>query len=159
VAQQLGWPVLHSDEIRKELAGVDATTRMPSGLDEGIYAGEWSRRTYDALCSRARDLLERGRSVVLDASWSETARRGEAIRVAAETSSDLLAFRCDAPVDVAIARAASRASRGGDASDAEGQIVRHIAARFDPWPEARVIDTTASTETSVARVVADLGQR
>lgn len=156
VARSLGWPVLHSDEVRKELAGIAVTTHDRPTLDTGIYTPEWNLRTYTALCDRARERLERGLSVVLDASWSDPRFRDQAVRVAAETSSDVVAFRCAAPLDVTTARAASRASIGTDASDAVGETVETLAARYAPWPEASVVDTSAPVDAVVSSVVSSL---
>ena len=134
LARRFDWPVLHSDEVRKELAGVAATTHDRPALDAGIYAPEWDDRTYTMLCSRGREHLERGRSVILDASWSNPSFRERAARVAAETSSAIVAFRCTAPGAVTTARAASPRDsrnrrlgrRGGDGRD-PGPAVRSVA--------------------------------
>jgi uncharacterized protein len=159
VAQRLQWPVLHSDEVRKELAGLPATTHERTALDAGIYAPESDRRTYDALCARAREHLERGLGVVLDASWSDPERRAQASRLGAATSTQVVAFRCAAPHEVTAGRAAARASVGTDASDATGEIAERLAERFAAWPEAVVVDTSPSPEVVASGVVATLGAR
>jgi aminoglycoside phosphotransferase family enzyme/predicted kinase len=157
LVRRLHWPVFHSDEVRKELAGVAPTTRARTALDTGIYGPEWDERTYAALLDRARGHLEHGRSVVLDASWSDPAQRAVALRLAASTSSEIVAFRCAVPREVAAARAAERASQWTDASDAAGEIATRLAARFAGWPEARVVETTSTPEVVVAAVLAALG--
>ena len=156
VADRLGWPVLHSDEVRKELAGIAATTHVPAPIDSGIYTPEWHVRTYAALRDRAREHLERGSSVVLDASWSDPHCRALAVGMAEETRSDVVAFRCAATRDVVAARAAARAASGTDASDAAGATVEHLAARFAPWPDALVVDTSAPVDVVTASVLASI---
>ena len=97
-----------------------------------------------------------GSSVVLDASWSEPARRAEIGRVAAAASCDVVALRCRVDPRVAAARAASRASTGLDASDASETIARKLGARFADWPGATVVDTAPSPEVVVESVLAML---
>ena len=71
-----------------------------------------SERTYATLVDRARLRVSFGESVVIDASWSQPHSRAMADVLARSSSSELVAFRCDAPADVRTARAAERAARG-----------------------------------------------
>jgi aminoglycoside phosphotransferase family enzyme/predicted kinase len=156
VARELRLPVLHSDEVRKELAGLAPAAHVSVGVDAGIYTPEWDARTYETLGRRAADWLGRGVSVVLDASWSEPERRAQAAGVAASTASEIVAFRCAVAPAVAAARAAARASIGGDASDVSGDLARVLGKRFAEWPEASVVDTGAAPDRVAASVVAAL---
>ncbi len=158
IAEVTGWPVLRSDELRKELAGIAPTTAAAAPLGEGLYRAEWTERTYGTLCDRAHRLLESGQSVVLDASWSEEGWRAVAERVAAETASDLVALRCEAPVTLAMACAAQRTVDHEDASDADADIARAVAARFAPWPEARSLDTTKPLADVARAALSEVGQ-
>lgn len=162
VARELDLPVFHSDEVRKELAGIAPTARERSAVDAGIYTPEWDARTYEELCRRAAERLRRGVSVVLDASWSEPERRAAAARLAADTASEVSAYRCSVAPAVAAARAAARALVGKDASDVSGHLARKLGARFVDWPEAAVVDTSAAPDVVTASVVAaleDAGQQ
>ena len=144
---------MRSDEVRKELAGIRGTADASAPLDQGIYDSAWTERTYTALCDRARKLLNRGQSVVLDASWSDRQWRALAEVTAAEATSRLIAVRCSAPVGVTTKRAARRFMDDEDASDANAAIAAVAAERFMPWPEARVLDTTSTpAEVSFAAV-------
>ena len=141
LARATGWRVLRSDEIRKELAGVAPTTAAAAPLDRGLYTESWSERTYAEIVDRARVELERGRSVILDASWSTPDHRSRVDRLATETASELSSFRCDVAPDVADQRAATRLRQAGDASDASPSIAADLRARFAPWPGAASVDT------------------
>ncbi len=138
------WTVLRSDVVRKELAGLDPRAPAPAGFREGLYSPATTRRTYEQLLNRARIALELGESVVLDASWTDADLRDEAARVAAATSSDLVELRCDLDPEVAGARLDGRRAEGTDASDADRDVAAALRAAADPWPEATVIDTSAS---------------
>jgi len=98
IAAVTGWPVIRSDEVRKELAGLVSSDAAAAPLDERLYSPEWTELTYESLCERARALLANGRSVVLDASWSTQRWRASAAQAVVETSSDLVALRSTHPL-------------------------------------------------------------
>ena len=54
LAARTGWTVVHSDEVRKQLAGLEPTTSAAAGLDAGLYTSEWTARTYAAIMESAR---------------------------------------------------------------------------------------------------------
>ncbi len=78
-------PYFNTDRVRKELAGLAATTRRPDGIDQGIYSRELSAQTYSALVERAEvELKKKGeRLVLLDGSYASLAER-ERVRLWAE---------------------------------------------------------------------------
>jgi predicted kinase len=156
VAGELRLPVFHSDDVRKELAGLAPSAHARAAVDAGIYTPEWDARTYETLCRRAAEHLRRGESVVLDASWSEPARRAEASKCAASTSSGVIAFQCSVAPTVASARASARALLGTDASDVSGDLAKELGERFVDWPEAVVVDTSPAPDVVTASVVAAL---
>jgi predicted kinase len=158
IAAATGWPVLRSDAIRKELAGLEETSDASAAIDAGIYTPAWTERTYTDLCDRARDLLSHGCSVVLDASWNSPPLRELAARVATDTMSRLIALHCEAPSEVTTTRAARRFAGHEDPSDADATIAAMSAARFAPWPEARVLDTTATRAEVTSATLSILGR-
>ena len=71
LGDELGWPVLRSDEIRKEQVGLDPRQRSPAPYGEGIYSPSVTETTYEELLGQAGALLAGGLSVILDASFSK----------------------------------------------------------------------------------------
>ena len=140
--RRTGWTAVHSDVERKRLAGLEPSTSAASELDSGIYTPAWDRRTYDSMLDTARGLLERGESVILDASWGDARHRDDAARLAQATSSRLTGFVLVAPGEVADARACARAAARADASDVSDALAGPLRARFGPWPEAVRLDAT-----------------
>ena len=69
LAESAGFTVLRSDAIRKELAGRDHHASAATSWKGGIYAPEWSARTYDECQRRAEEILFRGGRVGVDASF------------------------------------------------------------------------------------------
>ena len=158
LAARTGWPVVHSDEVRKQLAGLEPTTSAAADLDAGLYTSEWTARTYAAIMESARRLLSRGASVILDASWSDAARHAEAEELAHDTSSAIGRFALSLPADVAAARAVLREQRQADASDASTPaVVDALRGRFAPWAEAVTLDARRSTTAMMSTVLAELG--
>ena len=138
VAGRLGFAVLNSDRIRKELAGLPAETSARAPYGSGIYTAEWTERTYAELLHRAVVLLGHGESVVADASFISAQQRAAAAAAAAGVSVDLMQLRCSASRELAARRMSARAS---GASDADPAIAAEMEAVAEPWPDATVIDT------------------
>ena len=156
IGHEFDWPVLRSDVVRKQIAGLEPRTHAAAPLDEGLYTPQLSERTYATLMDRARLHASFGESVVIDASWSQHQFRAMADALARSTSSELVAFRCDAPADVRTAPAAERAARGIDESDAGPELATTLGARFADWPQATRVDTRRSQRTVTQSVITTL---
>jgi aminoglycoside phosphotransferase family enzyme/predicted kinase len=138
LAGRLGFTVLSSDRIRKELAGIPAEQQCAAPWQAGIYTPGWTERTYHELLRRAGRLLARGESVIADASWESPTHRAAATAQAGMARADLVALQCAAPAEVARRRLAART---GGISDADAAVARQMAAAQAPWPEAVTLDT------------------
>lgn len=139
LADRLGHALLSSDAVRNE---------MPDG--KGRYTETARAATYAELLARARRALQRGESVVADATWGDPHLRNLAAELAAETESRLVCLECHAPADLAARRAQRRLDRGGSDSEAGADVARQLAAQRPPWPEAIVVDTSASQDNSLS---------
>jgi uncharacterized protein len=147
LAERLGWVLLRSDDVRRE---VTATPER--------YTSEAVDRTYAALLARARSALEHGEHVILDATWRSRTHREGAELVAQQTFSDISCFECQAPADIAAARAERRLRDGEDASEAGRDVAARLAAQFDPWPEAIPLDTSKEPEHAIATALRHLSR-
>jgi predicted kinase len=141
LGEQLRWPVLRTDEVRKELAGVELAEHGVDTYGEGLYASAAVEAVYVEVFRRARTMLERGSSVILDGSFSRARWRSAAAALSADTSTDLSELRCVAPPDVAARRLARRAAAGEDASDATASIAARMAVEFEDWAGAATVPT------------------
>jgi predicted kinase len=146
-AGRLGFTVLNSDRIRKELAGLSADTSARARYGSGIYTAEWTERTYRELHRRAAVLLAHGQSVIADASFITARQRAVAAATAAAASANLVQLRCTAPGKLAAQRMSARPSRVSDADEA---IAAQMESFAEPWPDAAVIDTEADGTAGVA---------
>jgi len=147
LADRLGWTVLGSDRIRKELAGVSPGEQSAAGYGTGIYTPYWTERTYAELLSRAARLLAMGESVILDASWVSAGQRGAAASVAQAASADLVQLCYTAPAELAAQRMSRRRD---DVSDACPAVAARMARVQAPWPAAIVIDTSEADAADAA---------
>ncbi len=141
LGQAGGGVVLGSDEIRKDVAGLPRTPADPGGFAEGLYAPAVSERVYARMRELASEQLGLGRSVVLDASWSDGRHRAAARALAAGLGARAIEIRCRLDPAAAAARILARRAAGEGSSDATPEIARRLAAAADPWPQALVLDT------------------
>lgn len=154
VADRLGWTVLNSDRIRKELAGMPPQHPAVAAFATGIYAEAWTNRCYGELLHRAVALLAEGESVVLDASWISAEHRAAAATAAERAGADLVQLRCTAPPGLAERRMGVRQP---GISDADPQIARQMAAAVELWPDATTIDTNRGGIDGAADVSGPFG--
>lgn len=153
LSNALGYAVLGTDELRKDLAGRPhhVHERTPPGT--GIYTNEMSDRTYRELLRRAELLIDRGESVVLDASWSQNGHRARARELARSRGARLIEVECVLGPDIARQRIAARLAEGLDASDARPEVLTELRARQEPWPEATAIETAGPSQAVVTTVL------
>jgi predicted kinase len=116
------------------------------GYQRGRYTPARVHADYRELLTRARRLLTRGDSVVLDATWSDAAEREAARRLARSTSSTLTEVRCVVPADLAERRIRGRVD---DLSEATVEVARRMCRTYAPWQEAVEIDCAGSPEDAV----------
>lgn len=115
LAARVGAALLSSDVVRKELLGLATTERAPAS----VYGPAMNRRTYAALGQRARERIDGGGHVVVDATF----RFGTDRRVFAEAlGAEPLWIECQAPAAVRARRAAARRERPDTVSDAGAAV-------------------------------------
>ncbi|MBI3954308.1 MAG: AAA family ATPase [Chloroflexi bacterium] len=160
VAERLDAAVVGSDALRKELAGLEPTERHFEPWGQGLYSPEMTERTYAALLGRAREHLESGRSVVLDASYRKAAWREGPRRLAQELGAQLWALEVVCPRALVVQRLERRLAAGPSVSDGRPEILASQEQDFDPleqgWPHL-VVDTARPIEDNVQAALARLG--
>jgi aminoglycoside phosphotransferase family enzyme/predicted kinase len=134
LAERLDVVLVSSDLVRKELAGIAPTARGREGFGEGIYAPAMTERTYQALFDRARAALCAGRSTVIDASFTDPARRAQAQDLARSCASRHLLLYLSAPEGLLRERLSRRALKAS-VSDGRPEILPAQMAAFTPPDE------------------------
>lgn len=146
------WVLLSSDDLRKELAGLAPTDSAAAAYGEGIYDAEHTDATYAELLRRAGRALADGLNVVLDASWTDPARRAQVEDLGAHTHAVVTPVVCVAPPHVCRERLAARRA-GPRASDADEEVLRRMAEQVADWPTAVEVETTGPAQSAAAEVL------
>ena len=136
IGERTGAVVIRSDVVRKQRVGLSPTESAAAGFGEGLYESELTDEVYAEMVAQARREVERGRSVVLDASFVAERHRRLVRALAGSTATDLVELRCVLDPAEAARRIERRQAFGADASDADAGIAAAMAVVADPWPEA-----------------------
>jgi predicted kinase len=132
LAGALGWPVIHSDAVRKHLAGLKPTDRVPVAFGQGIYDEDFSTRTYTEMLRRADAHLAAGQSVILDGSYKRAAERERVRQLAREQGARVIFVYCECPPEVARERLGIRLTDPEAISDGRVELFEDQRRDFDP---------------------------
>jgi predicted kinase len=138
-----GAVIFRSDEIRKELFGVDPLER----LGPEAYTADVTERVYAEALARAQRVVRAGHAAVVDAVFGRPEQRVSIERAAREAGVPFAGIWLDAPAAVLEARIGARR---GDVSDADVSVVRQQLAR-DPGPVTWARVDASGQPTDVAR--------
>jgi predicted kinase len=137
LAQAREWPALHSDTVRKVLAGLGPTTPARFEFGQGIYNEDFSRRTYEEMRRLAAELLDKGaQGVILDASFKSAAERARVRELAQEKGARAVFVYCYCPQEVVQERLHQRADNTRAISDGRSELLDLQMQDFDPLTEA-----------------------
>jgi aminoglycoside phosphotransferase family enzyme/predicted kinase len=132
IAEALGLELLSSDQLRKELAGLTPEMSQRVRYGEGLYDPSSIRRTYEALAELAREVLRRGDSVIIDASFAKRAERLRMTALAREMKAQCYVIECLAPEAVLRERLRERERSSTSISDAREEILEQFRDAFEP---------------------------
>jgi|UniRef100_A0A7C3Z066 hypothetical protein len=157
LGQARGWPVIHSDTVRKALAGLSPTTPARYGFGQGIYSEDFSRRTYAEMRRQARELLARGVSgVILDGSYKSARERAQVRELARDQAAAAVFVYCQCPREVVRARLLKRQENRRAISDGRLELLDLQAEDFEPPSEADQpllrLDTGGNLEQALGEI-------
>lgn len=155
LGQALGWPVVESDQVRKSLAGMKPTTRATVAFGQGIYAADFSSRTYAEMRRQAGALLAAGSSVILDGSYKRAGERELVRQLAREQQAETLFVYCECPPAEARRRLGVRLTDPQAISDGRVELFETQIKDFDPLGEERP-RLRLNTDRPLALVLAEL---
>ncbi len=124
--------LLSSDRIRKELAGMAPADPHHVAFGEDIYSGLNTENTYSTMHARALELLEKGQSVFLDASYMDPEMRADAAEVARKAGARFLLLYMKGNEDTLRSRLRDRVKKAGEISDGREEILAEQMAAFVP---------------------------
>jgi uncharacterized protein len=160
LAKRLGLTVISSDVVRKQLANIPPTEHHFEGMESGIYSADFSRQTYDKLFSEARNILNQGDSVILDASFIKADERLKARKLAEETGADFRVLECTLDETNTRQRLSQRLNNSS-VSDGRWEIYEPQKNKFDPVNEVSpeqhfIIDSAKPMGEQIERVINEL---
>lgn len=120
LAEASGVALLDSDRVRKELAGIEPTSRA----GDEVYGREVSRQTYEELGKRAAERTRDCGGVVIDATCRRLQERRALLRPLEGSVAPILFVECRAPRRVLLERARRRERdprRQSDATPGDGR--------------------------------------
>ncbi len=136
MAKIVGVQILQSDFVRKQLLGVPADKPMNLSFESGIYSKEASALTYGKLMVSTQEVIEKGDSVILDATFGRQRQRDDVIRLAGDMDANILFIECTASYELLKKRLAEREKTAG-ISDARLRHLKQLKAQFEPLGELR----------------------
>jgi len=138
LGQALGLPVVESDRVRKALVGMAPTTRATVEFGQGIYAADFSSRTYEEMRRQVATHLAAGQSLILDGSYKRAGERELVRQLAREHRAAAVFVYCECPPTEARRRAGIRLTDPQAVSDGRVELFEAQIRDFDPlMPEDR----------------------
>ena len=156
LAEALSLVMVQSDRLRKEREGIATSEPVIVGYDEGLYKRERRQYVYAAMLAIAQEELRRGRSVILDGSFSRRRWRDDARRLALDCDTNVIFLECACDEKGIRERLLQREVTGG-ASDARLHHLPKMIEEFEPTSELSslehvVVDTCRPFDQSLAKV-------
>ena len=139
--------LLRSDAARKEVAGY---SRGPVPFGTGIYRPEMRGWVYSGLFSTVQEELKKGRSAILDATFSRRKWREAAVRLAKDLDANILFFECVSSQETILERLGRRREGEDGQSDARPEHLRGFIDEFESMDElAPELHTRINTQTEI----------
>ena len=145
-----GYPILRSDLIRLEvLKGQDV-------FDEKV-ASDMSKRlsVYDEMFRRAEELIQKGKGVILDATFVTQELRRRAAEIAAKHNMTFVILQTHCSEDVSIARILRRTKEDYESNALTKEAYYNNKKKFEPvdlgdlkkrHPQLKIMHLTVDTE-------------
>jgi len=134
MAKILGVRILQSDFVRKQFLGVPPVAPRVLPFESGIYSKEASSLTYGKLIMLAQEVIDRGESIILDATFSRRHQRDEVIRLARDMDANIIFIECAASYEILKKRLADR-EKTVCISDARLGHLKQLKAHFESLDE------------------------
>ncbi|MDX1348213.1 MAG: AAA family ATPase [Thiomicrorhabdus chilensis] len=124
--------IISSDIERKRLYGISPTTRVDVALKAELYSPEMSRRTYRRLLDLAAEILQQGRSVMVDATFLKEDHRRPFMELAQDMGFDFGLVFIDVEEEFAKKSIEQRIQLDDSPSDADVDVMRRQLTLLEP---------------------------
>jgi predicted kinase len=141
---------VRSDIERKRRFGLDENASSDSLPGKGIYSNQAKAGVYESLIETAGALLWAGFNVIIDASFLKQTDRQSAVALAERQKVSMVFVDTSADRPELDRRLREREVRGGDASEADIEVLRHQFDRSEPLVAAERKHTVfVTTDASI----------
>ncbi|KAF0683540.1 Aste57867_24397 [Aphanomyces stellatus] len=120
------WVWVRSDVVRKELAGVKATERTPEEAMGDVYSTAFTQKTYMECWAQTQEALQRGRRVLVDATFREHAFRRLFLEGTKKEGAVAGVVVCECNREIIKGRMAKRATETEQISDATWDVYEKV---------------------------------
>jgi len=157
LSRMFGIKTLNSDVIRKELFGMKPVDPSDMPFEEGIYSKGASGLTYGKLLLLAQEEIEKGKSVILDATYGNKHHRDEVLRMARDKDSNIIFVECVLKEKLLKERLSNRKTNFS-VSDARLPHFEYFKKRFEPLNEVGdamhiCVDSEKTLEKSMQQIL------
>ena len=135
LAFELGIPAYNSDVIRKQIVGLATGTPTRDAFDEGLYNRQSTAATYAELLRRAEHPLQKGSSVIIDASFMHKSQRTMFANLAKRLDVPFIILHVTCAEAETRRRLQEREATRKSVSDGRPELLSLQAAGFEP-PDA-----------------------
>ncbi|HKK99295.1 MAG TPA: AAA family ATPase [Desulfotignum sp.] len=125
-------PCIRSDDIRKTLFADLPDKSGNTGFEKGMYSPEATSLVYGKILVTAQAALEKGSSVILDATCRRQKQREDMLQLAADAGANIIFVECRCPDREIKARLKNREYQS-TVSDARLKHFAAIKKRMDPF--------------------------
>ena len=163
LGEELGWEVYSSDHIRKKMAGFPLYERSSGAARARLYSREMTGQTYQHLLDAAGEQLQKGNSVILDATFARRAHRGMLVERFENSHMAWRFLEAHASKAAVKQRLRAREASPGEVSDARVEDFDKLTRLYEPpteLPRDRClrISTTGPLEQSVTKALQGLAR-
>lgn len=132
---ELGITSFDSDTTRKQIMGLSPGTHARDAFGTGLYDRQATDETYAELLRLAEEALERGASVVIDASFAHKTRRSPFAELAGRHDAQFIILHLSCSETETRRRLLEREAGGKSVSDGRLELLAAQAAGFEPPDE------------------------
>jgi hypothetical protein len=157
IGEIFGVRIIRSDDVRKEVPEFHAHGG-PTSYGTGAYRLDMRGLVYGRLLLTAQEELEKGRPVILDATFSKQKWREEAVRLAQDLDANILFVECACSQAAILDRLGHRARDHNGRSDARAEHLPGFLAEFENLDELSAdrhirIDTEGDIEANIRTIL------
>lgn len=158
LSESLGWSVISSDIVRKQLAGIPLTERPDESAREYIYSKKMTEKTYHTLMQSSLENTQQHKSSLIDATFGRRDRRDQLRDVLNANHVSYCFVELTASDETVKRRLLEREKKPHNISDARLQDFKTLDAHYQP-PDALeitrhlIVDTDQPIEASVSEIL------